>query len=89
MPTDTKRKPLDWVCDHCGRKVYHRRDPPVRCHAMPMRPMGSPWKHGADRVYSLARDRPRGWLAKLPDDYWVTPLVMARLKRAFPMSDDD
>lgn len=75
-------KPLhDWVCDSCGRKVYGRRDPPKRCHGMPMRPMGSPWKDVVDKFYCAFESRPPGSLTALPDDYWICPKVLERLQK--------
>lgn len=70
----------DWVCDSCGRKVYGRRKPPRRCHGMPMRPMGSPWKDVVDKFYCAFEGRP-GALTELADDYWICPKVIARLQQ--------
>lgn len=77
----TKGPTLDWVCDRCGRKVYKRRTPPKRCHAPPMRPMGSPWKHVAHQFHSAARLKEPSWTNSLSDDYWVSPPVLERLQR--------
>jgi len=68
----------DWVCDTCGRKIYKRRKVPMRCHSVPMRPMGSPWKYVTETFYdkfSAARIR------ELPDGYWVSAGVMERLQQ--------
>jgi len=71
----------DWVCDHCGKKIYKRRKIPKRCHHMPMRPMGNPWKGRASKdFYKYAEQNP-GWIASLPDDYWVSDKVLARLQK--------
>lgn len=47
---------------------------------MPMRPMGSPWKYAADAFYAHADATP-GWLRGLPDDYWISGPVIARLQK--------
>ena len=69
----------DWVCDGCGRKVYGRRKVPKRCHGLPMRPMGSPWKNAGDDFYAHVKKHP-GWATELPDDYWISEAVLKRLQ---------
>lgn len=70
----------DWVCDSCGRKIYGRRKPPKRCHAFPMRPMGSPWKYVDDKVYESFQQQGRS-MRELADDYWISEPVIARLQK--------
>lgn len=77
----------DWLCDGCGRKVYGRRKIPRRCHGVPMRPMGSPWKYATDRFYDHFNTKPKGTLTALPDDYWVSEPVIARLQIIVDESD--
>lgn len=74
-------KPLhDWVCDTCGKKVEGRRNPPRRCHATPMRPMGSPWKLAVAKLYEHAKTKESGYIASLPDNYWISESVLVRLQ---------
>jgi hypothetical protein len=75
-----KLKLHDWVCDGCGKKIYKRRKPPSgRCHGYPLRPMGSPWKWATQKFYATMTERgERG--ASLPDDYWISEKVRARLQ---------
>lgn len=70
----------DWVCDTCGKKIEGRRKVPRRCHATPMRPMGSPWKFAIGKMYDHAKTKGPGYLSGLPDDYWISQPVLVRLQ---------
>ena len=70
---------LDWICDGCGKKIYGRRKVPAgRCHGYPLRPMGSPWKYATEAFYERY-PAGTGKGGKLPDDYWISDQVIARL----------
>ena len=52
-----------------------------------MRPMGSPWTGASDPFYVHADNHP-GWLATLPEDYWISESVLGRLQKIVDTAAD-